>query len=335
MRFHTLFIIFILISISSKAQLQKYTFNQPKMGSPFKIVAYASDYNALSTAVNKVYERVDVLNAIFSDYDEKSEISILTKNYKKGQWISISPELLKILKISRDASLQSNGAYDVTVGQIVKEWRKARRAKRLPDAEILKLVLSKTGFQHLQIHQKKPKIRFNTEGVLLDFGGIVKGYAAQEAVRILTESGFASCFADAGGDLAFGSFPPNHERWSIGVTLPNEENILFERLLSFENHAIATSGDMYNFVEIDSLRYSHIVNPKTGMGVTHQRNVTVIAKDGATADWLATACSVLSPDEAIKLVKLYVEAEVLIVENQSGKIKMWQSDELSRYFAAF
>ena len=169
----------------------------------------------------------------------------------------------------------------------------------------------------------------------MDFGGIVKGYAAQEAVRVLTESGFPSCFADAGGDLAFGNFSPNNERWSIGITLPNEENILFERLFSFENLAIATSGDMYNFVEIDSIRYSHIVNPKTGMGVTHQRNVTVIAKDGATADWLATACSVLAPDEAIKLVKRYVEAEVLIVENQRGKLKMWQSDGLSRYFAAF
>ena len=199
----------------------------------------------------------------------------------------------------------------------------------------MKAALSKTDFQHLEIHKKKLKIRFNTEGVLLDFGGIVKGYAAQEAVRILTESGFPSCFADAGGDLAFGSFPINQKHWSIGVTLPNEENILFERFLSFENLAIATSGDMYNFVEINGIRYSHIVNPKTGMGITHQRNVTVIAKDGATADWLATACSVLEPNEAIKLVKHSVEAEVLIVENQSGKIKMWQSDGLSRYFAAF
>ena len=126
MRFHTLFLL-LLLSTSSKAQFQKYTFNQPKMGSPFKIVAYAADYNALSIAVNKAYERVDVLNAIFSDYDEKSEISILAKNYKKGKWIAISSELLKILKISRDAALQSNGAYDVTVGNIVKEWRKARK----------------------------------------------------------------------------------------------------------------------------------------------------------------------------------------------------------------
>ena len=334
MKFYTLFLL-IFLNIEVKAQLQKYTFNQPKMGSPFKIVAYAADYNVLSAAVNKAYEQVDLLNSIFSDYDEKSEISILTKNYKKGKWISVSPELLKMLKISRDAALQSNGAYDVTVGNIVKEWRKARKAKRLPDVEVLKTSLLKTGFNHIEIHKKKPKIRFDTEGVLLDFGGIVKGYAAQEAVRILTESGFPSCFADAGGDLAFGNFPPNHERWSIGVTLPNEENILFERLLSFENLAIATSGDMYNFVEIDSVRYSHIVNPKTGMGITHQRNVTVIAKDGATADWLATACSVLTPDESVKLVKRYVEAEVLIVENQKGNLKMWQSDGLSRYFAAF
>jgi FAD:protein FMN transferase len=86
---------------------------------------------------------------------------------------------------------------------------------------------------------------------------------------------------------------------------------------------------------MDGVRYSHIVNPKTGMGVTHQRNVTVIAQDGATADWLATACSVLPPEEALKLVKNYPEAELLIVENKKSTIKMWQSEGLYRYFAPF
>ena len=334
MRFFTLFLL-LSLSFSTNAQQRKYIFTQPKMGSPFKIVAYAEDPVAIATAVNKAYERVDALNAIFSDYDETSEICVLAKNYKKGKWIKVSADLWHILKISDKAAQESAGAYDITVGNIVKQWRRTRKQKQMPLPDSLKIALSKTGFQHLEIHEKKPKIRFNTEGVLLDFGGIVKGYAAQEVMRILTKAGFPSCFADAGGDIAFGKHPPNQEPWSIGVSIPNSENQLFDRLLSFENHAVATSGDMYNFVEIDSVRYSHIVNPKTGMGVTHQRHVTVIAQDGATADWLATACSVLSPEEALKLVKNYAEAALLIVENQMSKIKMWQSDSLYRYFAPF
>ena len=335
MRLYTLFFLLFSFSATISAQFRKYSFNQPKMGSPFKIAVYADNPEVLEAAVSRAYLRVDTLNAIFSDYAETSEISVLTKNYKKGEWEYVSPELLKILKISHKAAEVSAGAYDVTVGNIVKLWRKARKAKQIPTADSLAMALSKTGFSHLEIHQTEPKIRFDTEGVLLDFGGIVKGYAAQEVVRVLTEAGFPFCFADAGGDIAFGRFAPNVQPWSIGVSMPNQENELFNRLFSFENHAIATSGDMYNFLEIDSVRYSHIVNPKTGLGVTHQRNVTVIAQDGATADWLATACSVLPPDEALQLVKKYPEAELLILETQSGKIKMWQSDGLSRYFAAF
>ncbi len=334
MRVLTLFLL-ILLSNAVQAQQSRYNFNQPKMGSPFKIIAFGEDPKAVAAAVDKAYKRVDTLNAIFSDYAETSEISVLTKNYKKGEWLNVSPELLKILKISRKAAQESDGAYDITVGNIVKQWRRVRKEKRLPHADSLKTALAKTGFQYLEIHEKEPKIRFHTEGVLLDFGGIIKGYAAQEVVRILTETGFPSCLADAGGDIAFGNHPPNGERWSIGVSMPYAENQLYDRLFSFENHAVATSGDMYNFVEIDSLRYSHIVNPKTGMGVTHQRNVTVFAQDGATADWLATACSVLTPDEALKLIKNYPEAALLIVEKQSEKIKMWQSDGLYRYFAPF
>jgi FAD:protein FMN transferase len=334
MRFYTLFAL-LLLSLSANSQLRKYSFNEPKMGSPFKIVAFAQDPLALTQAVEKAYQHVDSLNAIFSDYAETSEISILAKTYKKNEWVTVSPELWKILTLSLNAAQKSNGAYDVTVGNIVKQWRKARKIKQLPPNDSLEIALSKTGFHHLDMDEKNAKIRFDTEGVLLDFGGIVKGYAAQEVVRILTEAGFPSCFADAGGDLAFGTFPPTGERWSIGVTMPNKDNELFDRLLSFENHAIATSGDMYNFTEMDGVRYSHIVNPKTGMGVTHQRNVTVIAQDGATADWLATACSVLPPEEALKLVKNYPEAELLIVENKKSTIKMWQSEGLYRYFAPF
>jgi FAD:protein FMN transferase len=334
MRISTLLLL-LISGFSTNAQPQKFSFTQPKMGSPFKIVAYASDSATLAQAVQKAFNYVDTLNAIFSDYSETSEMSVLAKTYKINEWASISPQLWGILKISSTAALESKGAYDVTVGNIVKQWRKVRKEKRKPNADSLKKALNKTGFHHLEIDEIKPKIRFDTEGVLLDFGGIVKGFAAQEVVRILTETGFPICFADAGGDLAFGNKPPDKEHWSIGVTMPNSENQLFERLLLLKNKAIATSGDMYNFTEIEGVRYSHIVNPKTGMGVTHQRNVTVIAQDGATADWLATACSVLSPNTALKLVKRYPEAALLIVENQKNGVKMWQSKGLFKYFAAF
>jgi FAD:protein FMN transferase len=328
----SIFYLFIVFSIT--AQNRKYTFQRPKMGSPFIIVAYATDSLKLSAAVEKAYQRVDILNAIFSDYLETSEISLLAKAPAKT-WQKVSLDLLNMLKISQKAAQMSDNAFDITVGNIVKIWRKARKEKQLPPKKDIEIALSKTGFRHIELDTLNAQIRINTEGVRLDFGGIVKGYAAQEAVRILKEDGFQYALVDAGGDLAMSEKTQNTEGgWQIAVSVPNSENQLLPRFLSLKNQAVATSGDMYNFLEINGKRYSHIVNPKTGVGLTHQRNVTIIAPDGALADWLATACSVLSVKKALKLVKRFPNTDILILENKKGQIKKWESAGFSQYFSS-
>ena len=317
---------------SMVAQTRKYTFQRPKMGSLFTIVTYADDSLALSKAVEQAYQRVDVLNAIFSDYSETSEISQITQSAVKT-WIKVSPDVLNMLKIAQKAARISDNAFDVTVGNIVQLWRKARKAKQLPAKKDIAIALSKTGFDKIDIDTLMSQIRFNTEGVRLDFGGIVKGYAAQEVVRILNENGYPHSLVDAGGDLAMGTKPTDIEGcWQIAISIPNSKNELLPQFLSLKNKAVATSGDMYNFIEFNGKRYSHIVNPKTGLGLTHQRNVTIIAPDGALADWLATACSVLSTKKAVKLVKRFSYTEILILENKKGQIKKWKSDGFSQYF---
>ncbi len=330
---HILSIFYLFTVFSITAQNRKYTFQRPKMGSPFIIVAYATDSLKLSEAVEKAYQRVDILNTIFSDYLETSEISLLSKA-PSNTWQKVSPDLMNMLKISQKAAQLSNNAYDITVGNIVKLWRKARKEKKLPPTKDIELALSKTGFKHIELDTLNAQIRLNTEGVRLDFGGIVKGYAAQEVVRILKEEGFKYALVDAGGDLAMSEKPSDTEGWQIAVSLPNSENQLLPRFLSLKNQAVATSGDMYNFLEINGKRYSHIVNPKTGLGLTHQRNVTIIAPDGALADWLATACSVLSIKKALKLVKQFPNTDILILENKKGQIKKWESGGFSQYFSS-
>jgi thiamine biosynthesis lipoprotein len=165
--------------------------------------------------------------------------------------------------------------------------------------------------------------------VLLDFGGIVKGFAAQEVVNILTKNGLPNCLVDAGGDLAVGK---KSDGWKIAISMPASDKKMMPRYLSLQNQAVATSGDMYQFLEHEGKRYSHIVNPKTGLGLTHQRNITVIAPDGAQADWLATACSVLPIRKALRLIKKYPNTALLILENKKGQIKSVQSPNFEKYF---
>jgi FAD:protein FMN transferase len=347
-----LFILLIINSLPTFSQSKKHTFSQPKMGSPLSITLYANDSTKANQIATEAYKIADSLNLIYSDYLENSELSLLSKKSGTNEFTKVSPALWDILNLSVKASKQSKGAYDITVGSIVKLWRKARREKVLPDENILKNNLQSVGYQYLILDSLTHSVKLSQPNTQLDLGGIAKGYVAQVIVDFCVKEGIEKVLVDAGGDLAMrvalpapdgGAFsskflsnssskvPPSGVRGlRIGITIPNSEELIPSYLI-LQNQAVATSGNMYQFVKIKGKRYSHIVNPKTGLGITHQRNVTVIAPDGATADWLATACSVLSVKKALKLIKSMPNCELLMAEIQKGKLKMWQSEGFEGY----
>ncbi len=298
------------------------------MGSPLNITLYVEDSAKANQIATEAYKIADSLNLIYSDYLENSELSLLSKKSGTNEYTKVSPALWDILNLSIKASKQSKGAYDITVGSIVKLWRKARKEKIFPDESILNNTLQNVGYQYLILDSITHSVKFLRPNTQLDLGGIAKGYVAQVIVNFCVNKGIKKVLVDAGGDLAMAT---QHDKlWKIGVTIPNSKELI-PRYLILQNQAVATSGNMYQFVEINGKRYSHIVNPHTGLGVTHQRNVTVIAPDGATADWLATACSVLSVSQALKLIKSMPNCELLMAEIQKGKLKIWQSEGFEAY----
>jgi FAD:protein FMN transferase len=310
------------------SQTKKYTFSQPKMGSPLNITLYANDSLKVNQIATEAYKIADSLNLIYSDYLENSELSLLSKKSGTNEFMKVSPALWEILILSVKASKQSKGAYDITVGSIVKLWRKARKEKVLPEQIFLKNNLQSVEYQHIALDSLTHSVKLVRQNTQLDLGGIAKGYVAQVIVDFCKKEGIQKVLVDAGGDLAMAS--QENKPWKIGITIPNSEELIPQYLV-LQNQAVATSGNMYQFVEINGKRYSHIVNPHTGLGVTHQRNVTVIAPDGATADWLATACSVLSVKKALKLIKSMPNCELLMAEIHKGKLKMWQSEGFEAY----
>jgi FAD:protein FMN transferase len=322
-----LFILLIINSLSTYSQSKKYTFSQPKMGSPLNITLYADSVKAHQIAT-EAYKIADSLNLIYSDYLENSELSLLSKKSGTNEFTKVSPALWDILNLSAKASKQSKGAYDITVGSIVKLWRKARKEKVLPEENILKKILQSVGYQYVILDSTSQSVKSLRPNMQLDLGGIAKGYLAQVIVDFCKNKGIEKVLVDAGGDLAMAT--QRDKPWKIGITIPNSEELI-PRYLILQNQAVATSGNMYQYVEIKGKRYSHIVNPHTGLGVTHQRNVTVIAPDGARADWLATACSVLSVKKALKLIKSMPNCELLMAEMRNGKLKMWQSEGFEAY----
>ena len=164
----------------------------------------------------------------------------------------------------------------------------------------------------------------------LDLGGIAKGYVAGAVINWLQSANTGSALADAGGDIACSAPPPGSKGWVVGINLPGKSNELMQQTILLSHGAVATSGDLYQYMEHNGKRYAHIIDPRTGYGVTFGRNVTVVAKDGATADWLATACSILPVRRSKKLATTN-GAALLIAQEKKGRLKMYRNQFMKRY----
>lgn len=306
---------------------RKFSFQQPKMGSLFTVQLYAIDSLVAVNAAAEAFVLADSLDARFSDYDENSELNRLSQTAGSGRWVPVSPDLFGILSQSKTAWQRSSGTFDVTVGRLTRLWRQTRKARRLSPPDTLRRALATVGMQHLQLDAVGRRVRLDKKGVRLDLGGIGKGYAAQAMFDFLEREGFPQALVDAAGNLAIGG-----GAWRIAVQLPAPGEQLIERQLLLQNVSVSTSGDLFQFVEIGGKRYSHIVDPRTGLGLTNRRQVTVLAANAALADWLSTACCLLSVEKALALVRR-MKGDVLILQPLGGRIQARMSPGFRRFFA--
>jgi FAD:protein FMN transferase len=285
-----------VVTEGDKFQIQqkdatRHEFSRSLMGTEFRIIAYHPDSLKVKEAVEKAYARVAVLEKVFSDYDENSEVSWLAKDGKESE---VSNELWDVLQYSLEVSRRSEGAFDVSVGALSKVWRKAFRQKEFPSNAELNRAAATVGYEYIKMKEGKRTrtIKLGKPGMRLDFGGIAAGYAVDEAMAWLREYGITTALVDGGGDILLGDAPPGGKGWEIEVPdkLVNGELTFKKTYLA--NTAITTSGDTYRYLEHEGKRYSHIIDPRTGLGLTNRRVVTVTAPTCIAADAWATAASV-------------------------------------------
>lgn len=306
-------------------ELKRFEQSQVHMGTLCRIALYAPSEMAATTCFQKAFERIAKLDQIMSDYRDDSEISQLSRS-SGGPPAPVGPELLDILDRSTEYSYLSNGAFDVTIGPAVRQWRRARRLHKMPTKEQIQSSLACVGQDKLRVDRGDKTVELMAKGMLLDLGGIAKGYACDEVVELLQQMGVTSVLVDIGGNVVVSGDPPGKEGWQVEIAPPKGEAIPADKadLLKIElsEQAIATSGDAEQFVEFDGVRYSHIVDPKTGLGLTRRVQVTVLAPDGTTADALSTALSVMSFEEGKELVAKLdgVAALYLVKDGESLRI---------------
>jgi FAD:protein FMN transferase len=297
-----------------------------------ELTLYAPEEGVANEAAKAAFARIEELNRILSDYQSDSEAMRLCRTAGHGETVRVSRELFEVLEKSTSLSAQTDGAFDSTVGPLVKLWRTARRQRKLPNAEQLAAARILVDWRSVHLDADKRTVELRAAGTLLDFGGIAKGYIAEEARAVLRGRGIRQCLVAVAGDIAAGDPPPDSDGWKIGLAPLDKPDGPPSRLLRLVNCSISTSGDAFQFVEIEGVRYSHIVDPKTGLGLTRRSSVTVIAPDGASADGLATAVSVLGPDKGLKLISgTKGTAALIVLATDDGKTRVLESAEFSTF----
>lgn len=326
-----LLLILTLNTFLAASQEQRYTFSAIKMGSPFRVVCYVKDGATARKLEQGVWQLVDSLNAIFSDYLPGSELNRLCSTAGQDSFVAVSIPLFDILVQSSKAWKQTGGRFDITIGPLTRSWRWWRKEKYFPAPDSVHAAKGKTGFRKLIIHKTRKAVKLLQKGMQLDLGGIGAGYIAEAALQYLTSNGVGSALVDASGDIVCSGAPPQKKGWVIGVNLPGKENRVHNETITLTRKSVSTSGDVFQFIEHGGKKYSHIIDPVTGYGVTDQRNVTIIAPDGATADWLATACSIVSLKKARRLVRR-AGGEFLIAQMVNNELKTYSSRRFKNYW---
>ncbi|HTA29549.1 MAG TPA: FAD:protein FMN transferase [Candidatus Cybelea sp.] len=305
---------------------ERYEFHQTEMGVPFRIVLYASSQKSADDAAAAAFQRVKQLNDIMTDYDSESELSRLSRTSGQNQAVPVSPDLWAVLARAQDLARRSHGAFDVTVGPYVNLWRFARSQGKLPDPERLAKARLSVGYDKMQLDSANHTVKLLAANMRLDLGGIAKGYAVDQALQCLTRLDVASALVSGGGDMAVSGPPPGKKGWRVELPPLDASNAPPARFVVLAQAGISTSGDLFQRLEINGVRYSHIIDPRTGEGLTDHSLVTVIARNDFTADGLTKVMSVLDPKGALKFIDNTPGVAVRIVRKPEDKIETYESE---------
>ena len=289
------------LQATPESPLNEFSYTQLQMAMPMRITVWCDSENRAEKACKLAFDRAAELVKVFSDYDAESETRRLTRS-EIGQPIKVSDHLFRVLAYSKTLNRESNGAFNPTASPVIRLWRAARKNGQLPDADEIESALEHVGFDKTQIDLDKKNVTMMASGLEFDFGGIAKGYIGDQVLQVLRENGVEIGCYEAGGDIVLSGPPPGTNGWVIDVGQNVDGTV---KTIQLGNCGISTSGDARQFIEFEGKRYSHVVDPRTGIGVTTGRTAYAIAPTGMESDALATAGCIMNESDFLKLLDRY------------------------------
>ncbi|MCX5687626.1 MAG: FAD:protein FMN transferase [Candidatus Omnitrophica bacterium] len=285
-----------------------------------EISCYSNDKDKAISAINAAFKEMERIENVFSKFDENSEVSRINKLAGLDK-LSVSKEVFNLTERSIYYSRISEGAFDITVAPFMDIWGFVLRHNSIPDTDAIEKALKYVGYKNIELKSEDMSIKFLNKGTKIDFGGIAKGYAVDRARDILISRGIKNSLINLGGNIFALGNAPGKKNWKIGVQDPRNKGKL---LHSFEltDRAISTSGNYERFFEIKGKRYSHIINPITGIPCQGIISVTVVADSAEEADALSTAIFVMGEEKGLNLAKSIKSIKVLILK-EDGRIILY------------
>jgi len=290
--------------------LQRFEFEHGQMGTQFKLIFYCNQEDTANRLSIKVFSKLDNLNQKLSDYLPESDLNQFCLQAGSKEWQVLDQDLWKVLNQAKIVFRRSNGAFDISIRPLSSLWRRAIRRQSFPDPEKLKMAQAKVNAKWISLRKKDYSGRLKKPGMQLDLGGIAKGYALDKMAEVLKESGVNRFLIDGGGDLLLGDPPPGKSGWIVETPGQKKQTLT--------NRGVASSGDQFQYLEDHNKRYSHIINPRTGLGLTHQKTCTVYAPNGVSADAWASAFSILKGKELIRIQKRLQKDDILLTFYESN-----------------
>jgi FAD:protein FMN transferase len=290
--------------VAAQSEAIRYEDTHESMGTIFSLVMYGKDKAFLAEVANAVFEEIDRVDAQMSNYKPDSEISNIDRHAYQTD-VLVEPRLFHLLQFALQRSADTGGAFDPTVGPLMKHWGFFRGHGRLPSQRELNEVLKHVGYKHIKLNPEARTIRFDIPGIDLDLGAIAKGYAVDRGVDVLRSDGVTSALLSSGMSSIYAlGAPPGERAWTVTIRDPFDRQKAAD-ILRLKNYSISISGDYEKFFVINGKRYCHIMDPRTGWPVENMLSTVSLAATGTQTDGLSTSFFVMGVERSLKYLAMH------------------------------
>jgi thiamine biosynthesis lipoprotein len=294
------------------------------MGNRFEISAVATNERWAMDRIDAAVEEIRRIERLLTTYDEGSETNLINRNAGIAP-VVVSRETFGLIERSIRISAVTQGAFDISYGSVDKRlWNFDQQMQELPDKELARKMVRLINYRNILLDGTGNTVFLKEKGMRIGFGGIGKGYAAEQAKGIMREMGVDSGVVNASGDLTAWGLQPDGKPWTIGIVRPDLKGEIFS-YLNITNMALAPSGNYEKYVMIGGKRYSHTIDPRTGLPVTGIKSVTIITPNAEIADAMATPVTIMGIKAGLYMINQMKDIEAVIIDDDD---KIYTSDHI-------